>query len=145
VQPPCGATDTGSPCRAVLGRLVTATGDTLLIEDVEGRTRRIDLATGSRFERSVGYRRHTLLGLGVGSLVGLSTGAGLVAGCRRGAQTTRLCGIYYLFAVPAGAALGTLIGALIRTERWEPVPGPATSLHVLPLPGRATVSLAIHF
>jgi hypothetical protein len=145
VQPPCGATDTVRPCRAVMGRLLAPTGDGLLIEDAHGVMRRIDLPTGSRFERSAGYRRHTLLGLGLGSLVGLGTGALLVSGCTKGGSDDELCGLYYLFTVPAGAALGTLVGALTRTERWEAVPAPATALYVWPLPGRATVSLTVRF
>jgi hypothetical protein len=143
VQPPCDATDTGAPCEPVLGRLLRASGDSVLIEDAQGATRGIDLATASRFERSVGYRRHTLLGLGVGSLFGVGIGAMLVAGCGRGGSDDELCGIYFLPSAAAGAAVGTLVGALVRTERWEAVSGPATSLHVSPLP--AAVSLDIHF
>lgn len=145
VQPPCGATDTGRPCRTVVGRLLAPTGDSLLIEDAHGVTRKIDLATGSRVERSVGYRRHTLLGLGLGSLVGLGAGALLYSGCTTGGEDDWLCGFYYFATVPAGAALGTVVGALTRTERWEAVSAPATTLHVWPLPGRTTVALTVPF
>lgn len=89
MQPPCGAKITGPLCRPVAGRLLIATGDSVVIEDAQGVTRRINLATGSHVERSVGYRRHTLLGLGIGSLAGLVTGAALVSDCQREAQTTR--------------------------------------------------------
>ena len=110
VQPPGGAAHTRQPCRAVLGRMLTATGDSLVIEDEQGEIRRIDLATA-----------------------------------RDGGSDEGLCGLVYVFTVPAGAALGTLVGALIRTERWEAVSEPTTSLHVWPLPTPATVSLEIHF
>lgn len=145
VRPPCGATDTGRPCRTVVGRLLAPTGDSLLIEDAHGVTRRIDLATGSRVERSAGYRRHTLLGLGLGTLVGLGAGALLYSGCTTGGEDDGLCGFYFLGAVPAGAVVGTVAGALIRTERWEAVPAPATTLHVWPRPGRTTVALTVPF
>lgn len=145
VQRPCGATDTGRPCGAVVGRLLAPAGAGLLIEDAHGLTRRVDLATGSRLERSAGYRRHTLLGLGLGSLVGLGTGALLYSGCTTGGEDDGLCGFYYLAAVPAGAALGTVVGALMRTERWDAVSAPATTLHIWPLPGRTTVGLTVRF
>lgn len=150
VQPSCAATDAERPCRPVVGRLLPPTGDglpgdQLLIEDADGVTRRIDLPTGSRLERSAGYRRHTLLGLGLGSLVGLGMGAVLVSGCRRGGSDDELCGLDYLYTVPAGAALGTLVGALTRTERWEAVSVAAPALHVWPLPGRTRVALTVHF
>jgi hypothetical protein len=145
VQLPCGATDTGRPCGTVVGRLLAPTGDSLLLEDAHGVTRRIDLATGSRVERSAGYRRHTLLGLGLGTLVGLGTGALLYSGCTTGGEDDGFCGFYYLGAVPAGAVVGAVVGALIRTERWEAVSAPATTLHVWPLPGRTTVALTVPF
>ena len=149
VHPLCGNPDAGLPCGPVVGRVVTWTGDLqneLLIEDADGASRRIDLATGSRLERSAGYRRHTLLGLGIGSFVGLGTGAALVSGCKRGLSDEELCGLHYAYAVPAGAALGMLVGALIRTERWETVSTPSTTgLYMWPLPGRTTVALTVRF
>lgn len=145
VQPRCTGTDAGRPCRAVVGRLLAPIGDGLLVEDAHGVTRRIDLATGSRVERSAGYRRHTLLGLGLGSLVGLGAGALLYSGCTTGGEDDGFCGFYYLATVPGGAALGTVVGALTRTERWEAVSAPTTTLHVWPLPGRTTVALTVPF
>jgi hypothetical protein len=133
----------------MVGRLLPPAGDSLpgrlLIEDARGATRTIDLPAGSRLERSAGYRRHPLLGLGLGSLAGLGAGALLVSSCTRGGSDDSLCGLDYVMAVPAGAALGTLIGALTRTERWEPTEGPAAALHLWPLPGQATVALTLRF
>ena len=116
-----------------------------MIEDAHGVTHRIDLATGTRVERSAGYRQHTLLGLGLGSLVGVGVGSLLYSGCTTGGEDDGLCGFYYFGTVPAGAALGTLIGALTRTERWAAVSESATTLRVLPLPGRTTIALTIPF
>lgn len=147
VRLPCGAEDIPRSCAAVIGRLVVPTGDSLLFEDEHGVTRRIDLAAGARLERSAGYRRHTLLGLGLGSLVGLGAGAALASGCTRGGrgEDDHFCNLYYLVTVPVGAGLGTLVGALTRTERWEPVSGPWSTLAVWPLAGRTTVAVAVRF
>lgn len=145
VQPRCTATDAARPCRALVGRLVGPAEDSLVIEDAHGVTRRLDLSTVSRVEQSVGYRRHTLLGLGIGSLVGFGTGALLYSGCTTGGEDDGFCGLYYLGAVPAGAVLGMLVGSMIRTDRWEVVPAPATALHVMPLPGRTTIALTVRF
>ena len=145
VHTPCGPVDTARSCRVVVGRLVAPSGDSLLIEDAHGVTRRIDLTSRTRLERSAGYRRHTLLGLGLGSLVGLGTGALLVSGCTRGGSDDELCGLNYVFTVPAGAALGTVVGARTRTDRWEALPTPATALRVWSLPGRTAVALTVPF
>ena len=135
-------------CRPVVGRLVAPADDNLLIEDARGTTRRIDPAAGVRIDRSAGYRRHTLLGLGAGALMGLGTGAVLVSGCTQGGrgEDDGLCNIYYLVTVPAGAGLGTLIGALTRSERWQPAySGGAATLRVSPRAGGAAVAFSIPF
>jgi hypothetical protein len=134
----------------VVGRVVAPDGEggphELLVEDVDGARHRIALPTGGRIERSSGYRRHTLLGLGIGSLVGLGAGAVLTSGCRRGGSDDELCGLHYAYAVPAGATLGALIGALSRTERWEAVPmASASGLRLWPFPNRTTVALTVSF
>jgi hypothetical protein len=119
-------------------------GDSLLIADAAGVRHTIDPRTAT-LERSAGYRRHTLLGLGLGSLAGLGAGALLVSGCK-GPSDDELCGLQYLYAVPTGAAIGALIGALTRTDRWETVSGgPTTSLGVWPLPGRTMLGLTIRY
>ena len=111
---PCAAPmrrDIRRLCRPVVGRLLAPTDDPLMIEDAHGLTRRIDLATGTRVERSAGYRRHTWLGLGLGSLAGVGVGSLLYSGCTTGGEDDGLCGFYYFGTVPAGAALGTLSAA----------------------------------
>jgi hypothetical protein len=145
VQSPCDPASRGRYCETVIGRVLPSNGDGLLVEDALGSTHRIDLANGSRLERSAGYRRHTLAGLGLGSLAGLATGAALAAGCTTGGEDDGFCSLYFLAAVPAGALVGSLIGASTRTERWEAVSAPAVGLHIWPLPGRATVALTIRF
>jgi hypothetical protein len=117
----------------------------LLIEDALGTTRRIDLEVGAHLERSAGYRRHTLLGLGVGTLLGLGAGAVATSGCTTGGSDDQLCGLNYLYAVPVGAAVGALFGALTRTERWRVVSPSTAALHVRPQAGRTAIALTIGF
>lgn len=84
--------------------------------------------------------------LGIGSLVGLGAGAALTSGCKRGGSDDELCGLNYVYAVPAGAAVGALIGALSRTERWEAVSMPwAPALHLWPQTGGTAVALSVRF
>jgi hypothetical protein len=71
----------------------------------------------------------------------------LASGCTQGGrgEDNDLCNLYYLVTVPAGAGLGALLGALVRTERWEAVTAPGASLQVWPLPGRTTVVVTGRF
>ena len=144
VQVPCGTADTVIACRPVVGRVLRA-GDGLLIEAASGMSHRIDLETGARLERSAGYRRHTLLGLRVGGLLGLGAGAVATSGCTTGGSDDELCGLNYLYAVPVGAAVGALFGALTRTERWRVVSPSTAALHVRPQAGRTAIALTIGF
>jgi hypothetical protein len=137
VRLPCAPADGPQACAVIAGRLVAPATDSLVLEDEHGMTRRIDVQAGTVLERSVGSRRHTLLGLGIGALVGVGTGAALVSGCTQGGrgEDDGLCNLYYFGSIPAGAGLGALVGALIRTERWE----------VLPLAGRTAVGFTLRF
>jgi hypothetical protein len=97
VQHPCGVADPSRACPALVGRVLTGAGDSLLIEDGHGMTRAVDWLPGARLERSAGYRRHTLLGLGLGGLIGLGSGALLASGCTQGGrgEDNHLCNLYY--------------------------------------------------
>jgi hypothetical protein len=145
LQHPCA--DEPRACMPLVGRALRPAGDSLLVEDVQGVVRTVDLQSGARIERSAGYRRHTLLGLGLGTLAGVGTGAVLASGCTQGGrgEDDGLCNIHYVVAIPVGAAVGTLVGALIRTERWETVPGSGAALSVWPGAGRTTVVVTSRF
>ena len=110
-------------------------------------THRIELSGGATLERSVGYRRHTLLGLGIGTLAGIGTGAALVAGCTQGGrgEDDGLCNLYYVATIPIGAGVGALTGALTRTERWEAVTAPQSTLQILPGAGHVRVAVSARF
>ena len=107
----------------------------------------VDLRSATRLERSAGYRRHTLLGLGLGTFAGVGTGALLASGCTQGGrgEDDGLCGIYYFATIPAGALIGTLVGALTRTERWEPVASSGPAVRVLPGVERTTIVVTASF
>ncbi len=55
-----------------------------------------------------------------GAVVGVGVGAFLVSGC-----DGDLCGLYYLFSVPAGALFGTIVGAVVGGEHWNRAELPA--------------------
>ena len=140
----CDTTAAHRGCDVVKGRLLSRTGNELLIQDTEGGEHRVNLSAGARVEQSAGYRHHTLRGMGIGALAGLATGAILVADCTRGGrgEDNGLCAVRLVAAVPIGAGVGALIGALTRTERWEPMPQGRASLDV---DGTRVVTWAFHF
>jgi hypothetical protein len=88
---------------------------------------------------SRGRHRHTLAGLGLGALGGAVLGAGFGAAYESNDQFP--IGRKYdweagaLLGVGAGLVLGTVIGTLIKTERWARVSGyPVGRVSVVPLP-----------
>jgi hypothetical protein len=109
-----------------IGSVQASTRDSLLValeSESYGRTfalDRIDL-----IERSEGYRRRSLRGLAIGSLVGAALGlvvgigeaddpGGWVTGGGSVALGVGLFG-------GTGAILGLVIGTAVRTESWSPV------------------------
>ena len=150
VWPACpGSADSeAQACAPVVGRLLSIDTAGVLIQRAGMPADTLPLGSLARFEVSRGSRHYTLLGLGGGALVGL--GAGMIlasrAGCDHGIFGSNeseddLCGAYGLVAIPAGAALGAVVGRLIRSERWQPIPtGRAALLFV---PSRDRLSLAI--
>jgi hypothetical protein len=132
-------------CEAVVGRLVASPGDSLVLEDDRGVTRQVELVAGTRVERSIGRKGHTVSGALIGTLVGFGTGALMTSSCKSEHGGDPMCGLSYVVSVPSGMLLGTLIGAISRSERWEPVWISAVALHVMPLPGHANVGVTIPF
>lgn len=145
VLPACDTTPAQAGCGVIKGQLLSRTGSELLIQDADGAKHRVTFAPGVRLQQSAGYRRHTLLGLGIGSAVGLATGAVLLADCTTGGEDDALCGPRLVVPVPLGAAVGALIGALSRSERWEPVPPSRASLDIRHMRGRMHMVLALTF
>jgi hypothetical protein len=111
------------PGGAVTGKFVARDETALQVAtDSAGPPLRIPLAEVSRLERSSGKHGHTLLGLGVGGVVGLGLG---VAGAATtgGANDLVQVGtgeVALVTAVFAGA--GALLGTVIRSDSWTEVP-----------------------
>jgi len=77
-------------------------------------------------QRWVGRKRHTVLGLAIGAGVGFATGAIVTSLDHPQDNFTFNEGdanaYFVLFCTGAGALLGTLTGALIKSDRWQYVP-----------------------
>ena len=88
----------------------------------------IALRGATRVDVSAGSHGHAVLGILTGGVAGLAVGElwASGAGCSSSLGGDDLCGVYDLIAIPTGAALGALVGALIRSESWRPVSGGIT-------------------
>lgn len=107
------------------GRLARATPDSVWITSAgTADTTRAALGTGLRLDRSLGRRSHALTGALVGA--GAGTAAALLFYSGFCSDPDTLCDgdeelrIAAVFIIPS-TLVGAGIGALIRTERWQPV------------------------
>ena len=76
-----------------------------------------------QLEASAGRRGHATAGFAVGAGVGLAVGFIVIkndAACS-GGSTDPLCGPVVAVFTGGGALLGTLFGAILRTDKWESV------------------------
>ncbi len=136
------------------GTVVTAAADTVVLRpDGLGATATVSLARISRLEVSRGRKRHIAVGVGVGFLAGVGTGAlvGALAckdhGCLDGSDEMGA------LVVALGAGIGGVVGMLVgggigahRTDMWETVP--SSGWHVSTLPtgaGRFAFALSVPF
>lgn len=111
-------------CPAIIGRLIALQGDSLVVETVDRSPQTIALGGGTRVDVSTGAHGHALLGVLGGAVAGLVAGEVLATsegGCSSGIGGGEMCGMYDVIGLAAGAGLGALVGALIRTEGWRPV------------------------
>ncbi|PYP37652.1 MAG: hypothetical protein DMD46_05140 [Gemmatimonadetes bacterium] len=80
----------------------------------------------TQVDSSRGEHGHALLGLAVGGAVAFVVGAILFSpdsnACTGSGDYAENCRLYRAGIVVGGAGLGALVGALIRTEQWAPVP-----------------------
>ena len=149
VWPACAAlagSEADQPCYPVVGRLVKTEATGVLIQR-EGRgPEAFPRDSSTRLEVSEGSRHHTLHGLAIGTAVGFGVGMILAgrAGCGSGIFDDDLCGAYGI-AIPAGAALGAVVGRLIRSERWRPIAASSARLRLVPSRERLNLSLHVAF
>lgn len=142
----CEAPSDDQRCAPRITVLHAVHGDTLLVSDSSGQDKSLLLGPTATVDTSGGVHGHALAGLGVGLLLGVGSGLALSGSCESGSDLN-LCGLVYLFTVPTGLVLGTISGALIRTERWRPVHGPGVALRLEPvvLPRGAGLSVVLAF
>ena len=119
----------------ITGRFADSNGDTLEVLAERGRVRvRRELIHD--FEVSMGRHRHTKKGLAIGLLLGaaaakLSKPSDATDADLRG-QENLIDAYVTLIGVPAMTLAGTLIGAVIETEKWVEVSPSRVNLSIAP-------------
>src|SRR5881628_477976 len=112
----------GTPSRRVVGTLESVDSASIVVRRQNGATVALQREPGTRINLSTGPgmcspgRRGSCVAIGFlgGAVVGLGVGAILVSDCN-----DELCGLLYLVTVPAGALVGTIVGAVVGGEHWE--------------------------
>ena len=139
------------PAEAV-GEVVDAQPDVLRIR-VADKVESIDVPRSSitHLQRSLGMRRNTGKGAGVGALIGAGAGVVFVVAASGGGGCEGPCSgwalVFGAAGAGAGAILGTAIGAAQKTERWQPIPvgRAAVGIHVVPHRRGAGLALSVGF
>jgi len=99
---------------SIQGTVVEIDEQALLIRVKDGGRVRVPRETIHRVEVSLGTHGHALKGMAIGALVGGAVGA-IDIDCK--------CpGSDHVAGAVGGAVGGLVIGALIRSDRWAPVP-----------------------
>lgn len=118
------------PGGSVEGRVASSTDDTLglMVADNDvpfgGGPLVVPRASVTSLQVSLGPRRYTLPGAVVGALLGAAGGAASEVDPRDcGANSEAFCsqGEAIAISAVAGAALGALVGHVVKTERWQKV------------------------
>lgn len=116
-----------------------------------GAPKEIPLATFDRLEVARGHKRHFATGAAVGFVPGFAFGfmVGAALGCDdQGPECSALGDALAVGCVlgAMSAAVGGLVGLLIKSDRWERVPTGPVRVSVVPLPRRGvSVALSIGF
>src|SRR5437773_10478046 len=131
------------------GSLEAIDSATIVVRRANGTTVAFPRERGTQLEVSWGpgacsggARRGGCIALGFlgGAALGIPAGFVWV----RSSSCRELCGVALVFTVPAGAALGTIVSAVVGGEHWRSVEPPAR-ISVGPLgPGRVAVGPAVH-
>jgi hypothetical protein len=126
-----------------IGTLAYIDADTLIV----GPTR-VAVQSVSKLEVNTGRRSHSLLGAGIGFLIG--AGVGAIASSGKNACTNSdylspgtacvLVGAGVLGVV--GIPVGAIVGALVRTDRWQEIALSRLSVRTFPQ-SDSSLSLAV--
>ena len=142
--------------REVVGSLESIDSATIVVRRENGEILHVPRAPGTRLDVSTSRgacSRHRgrcialgfLGGAGLGAVVGWISvqsqgGAGSGTSCNE-----NLCELVYLVTVPAGAVLGTIVGAVTGGEDWESADLPARVSVGPDGSGRFAVGLSLRF
>ena len=111
----------GQAERQLVGPLRTFDSQTLTMSAGESPAQlALPRPTITRIEVSRGRRGHTVMGLLLGAVLGLSAVAIKDAGC--GPDCDGTSGGQVAAVVGGGAVLGAVVGTVVRSERWESLP-----------------------
>jgi hypothetical protein len=109
----------------LVGTVVAFQADSLMVQG-DTKSWRLSLASITRLDISQGRRSRAGLGAGIGLLVGAGVGALIGSGCDAiVVPVSSEAGCVVVGAAVfggAGALVGAVTGALMRTERWAEVP-----------------------
>src|SRR5436309_2036721 len=129
------------------GSLEAIDSATIVVRRANGTTVAFPRESGTQLEVSWGpgacsggARRGGCIALGFlgGAALGIPAGFVWV----RSSNCRELCGLAFVVTVPAGAVLGTIVGAVVGGEHWRPVEPPAR-ISVGPVgPGRSAAGLS---
>lgn len=137
-KPVCNGPEASSCYRKVVGSLESIDRATIVVRRETGETVNVPRAPGTQLDVSTSRgqcsrQRGGCVALGffggaaLGALVGWisvqaqgGVGPGATGGCNDSP-----CELVYLFTVPAGAVLGTIVGAVVGGEDWERADVPA--------------------
>jgi len=137
---------------SVVGSLETIDSGTIVVRRNNGttvafpreRVTQLDVSGGPGACSGGGRVGCVALGVPGGAALGVLAG-GVYVESQGGSRVCGMCGLVLVFTVPAGAVLGTVVGAVVGGEHWEPADLPAR-LSVGPDgSGRFAVGLSLRF
>src|SRR5260370_18830426 len=120
----CSSTETWPCYRHVIGTLVSIDHANIGVRPESGETESVSRAPTTRLDLSAGPGACGVRCIALGFIGGAAVG-GLVYAVSGGAKSNCVtwgCLNPYALAVPAGAVLGMIIGAVLRVEQWESAP-----------------------
>ncbi len=144
----CTYRGTQRRCQEDRGTLDAVKADSIVLSAEKDQSRMVILiASVTRLRVVRGQKSHWAAGVGIGFLTGFTTGAVLAAQEPGGCSESQGCTIPFgLFFGAGGALIGGVIGALIKSDRWEEVPLDQLRVSFAPQrDGRFAFGLSVRF